>query len=524
MTLYYFWAFLAGGKVIYESDTPLVGYPTRYFAAWAIHNGYFPAWNPYYYLGYPFLAEGQAGMFYPLNVVFYALPLEKFTWIYHALLALHYWMAGCFAFIWLRRWVKADWIALWGAITFEFSGFMISHIFHVNLINVCAFLPLSLYLYDRTREEKGRLFWLGLVLVGTLQVLAGHFIALTICWTGVLGYALGLAFLGTFRSNRPAEHFRPVVGLALTLGAACLIGAPQLLPSFMLGRETGRVLIPQVNEGYLTLDFMRVLINPNVFGSLYFEKGGYIGLLPLLCLAIPFVRWRKSWKGTLPVFLVFLSLSLMSLWFTMGPYSSLYKWIAEVPPYSLLRYPSRYLMLVDLFAIAACASVLAALEVEWGAVKVLRAWRTSLIGLLFAVQFFDLMRMGHPYTVPTEAAYYDRIPARMAYLQSHLQPGERTMSAGFDYSPFNPQNALAGITERRYKDFIWTEDGHPVPSEVVPFYTATKYRIPMMAFYEQSTLIRQRYDIFMRKLQTHRTQEVINLIATGYLMIPKGKP
>ena len=39
-------------------------------------DGQIPLWNPQIFTGMPFLAGGQASTFYPLNILFYLLPLE----------------------------------------------------------------------------------------------------------------------------------------------------------------------------------------------------------------------------------------------------------------------------------------------------------------------------------------------------------------------------------------------------------------------------------------------------------------
>ena len=56
-------------------------------AVWKQHiretlaQGEIPLWNPKILTGLPFLAAGQASVFYPLNVLFYVLPLEwAFGW------------------------------------------------------------------------------------------------------------------------------------------------------------------------------------------------------------------------------------------------------------------------------------------------------------------------------------------------------------------------------------------------------------------------------------------------------------
>ena len=38
--------------------------------------GEIPLWNPQSFTGIPFLAGGQASTFYPLNILFYVLPLD----------------------------------------------------------------------------------------------------------------------------------------------------------------------------------------------------------------------------------------------------------------------------------------------------------------------------------------------------------------------------------------------------------------------------------------------------------------
>ena len=42
----------------------------------ALAQGQVPLWNPQIFTGVPFLAAGQASALYPLNVLFYVLPLE----------------------------------------------------------------------------------------------------------------------------------------------------------------------------------------------------------------------------------------------------------------------------------------------------------------------------------------------------------------------------------------------------------------------------------------------------------------
>jgi hypothetical protein len=49
-------------------------YPVKEFAAAAVRRGEVPLWNPYLLGGYPFTYNTQAGVYYPLSLLYYLLP------------------------------------------------------------------------------------------------------------------------------------------------------------------------------------------------------------------------------------------------------------------------------------------------------------------------------------------------------------------------------------------------------------------------------------------------------------------
>ena len=64
-------------------------HPDKFFAAESVQNGELPFWNPYNYLGIPFLAALQQGLFYPLSLLCYFMPFDlgfKYFFIIHFLL------------------------------------------------------------------------------------------------------------------------------------------------------------------------------------------------------------------------------------------------------------------------------------------------------------------------------------------------------------------------------------------------------------------------------------------------------
>jgi len=125
-------------------------YPWRVYVSQALHQGFLPFWNPYIYCGAPLMAEDQPAVFYPLNILSYALSPPDAV-LFMALARLF--IAGLATYWFVRTISVGKFGALVSAITFTFSGFMIVWLGHPHT-NVAAWLPalfLTLeWLYRRT--------------------------------------------------------------------------------------------------------------------------------------------------------------------------------------------------------------------------------------------------------------------------------------------------------------------------------------------------------------------------------------
>ena len=87
--LYY--RLLFTNRVLASGDILHYFYPYRDYAAAAFREGRFPLWNPYIFLGAPFLANPQAAVLYPLHWPLSWLPVTKqIAWS----AALHTWLLG----------------------------------------------------------------------------------------------------------------------------------------------------------------------------------------------------------------------------------------------------------------------------------------------------------------------------------------------------------------------------------------------------------------------------------------------
>ena len=73
--LYY--RLLFTNRVLASGDILHYFYPYRDYAASALREGRIPLWNPYIFLGAPFLANPQAAALYPLHWPLSWLPVTK---------------------------------------------------------------------------------------------------------------------------------------------------------------------------------------------------------------------------------------------------------------------------------------------------------------------------------------------------------------------------------------------------------------------------------------------------------------
>lgn len=507
LTTLYFGDYLFRGKVIYESDSLLVSYATRFYAVSQLKEGKIPHWNPNYYLGYPFLAEGQAGVFDPFTLIMVLFPLSSFAWLYHLLLALRFFLIGIFTFGWLRSETENSPLSLFGAITLPFSGFFISHVFHPHLIGVVGWTPLLLWLW-RIREkspERRRAADAAFVLVSAWQVLMGHFPGLALSWSAVAFYVLFKGIADFLRTESAGAVLSPIGALLRLWLFTALMTAFQWIPTISEARDIARVLIPPINEGFLYLWQWALLIKPTLLGDFFYEKGGYIGWIPLAgllgifaALAIP--RWRKVLQSQTVIYAL---LSLWFLWFTLGPFSVFYATLARIPPFSFLRYPSRYLADFGIFAVAAVCIL--------GATLVARFPRLArLIPLLIALQTVDIFANSYGYTIPVDRSVVDSEPLRVKTVRQINGPGQRTLSAGFKY-----------FQTYRYSEFLVSEPSEGVtPSEILSFFTANRYHYSAISFFQQTSLLSRRFIGFVNELQLKPGTEILDFLGVKTIISP----
>ena len=350
---------------IFASDLMNDRYPLRYFLGTVIKEGRLPLWVPHIYGGFPLFAAVEVGSFYPPNLIFFGL--------FEPLIALnldilfHIFLTGVFTYLYARSLKMERVSALFSGLILMYSGFFISHLKQLNMVNAACYVPLLFFMIERYRQNGRFKYLLLFSLVLGIQMLAGH---PQITYYTLLGCLVYFCF--RVKSIFPMKKFLPRLALFfLSIGIGFGIGAIQLIPALQLSQlsqRSGGVTyeFATVWCNYHPLDILTFLypfINGNpgtasyalsankggsVFwrsGSVFWEDYGYVGLIPFI-LSI-FLIWRAfKFNGLVKFYAVFLLGSFLLVMGSLTPVFKIFFYL--VPGMNYFRFPTRFLLFTDL--------------------------------------------------------------------------------------------------------------------------------------------------------------------------------
>ncbi len=328
------------------SDLVLENYPWRKFILESIHSGQLPLWNPYQFAGLPFLAAGQSSAFYPFTIIYYLFPLTR---AYGVFIVSQFFLAGLFAYLFLRVLGLQRLSAIFGAVVYELSLFMVVSVVFPMIVAGVAWLPLVLTAIELAVRQQpalgGRpatLPWLvlGAAAIG-VQILAGH-VEITYYTLMVAGayaaWRLGSEFWHHRRGPSLPQAARRLalrsLGLLALAGLGVALGAVQFIPLFEVVQHnfrSGSASFDQIIGWAYPWRHVLAFLIPNVFGNPshhayfdlftwhwtavtvnvkgeaintidwgsknYVEGGAYLGLLPVLLVAIALVAWVRQLRA-----------------------------------------------------------------------------------------------------------------------------------------------------------------------------------------------------------------------------------
>jgi hypothetical protein len=246
---------------ILQMDGALQFLPWRDYMLEVERSGEVPLWNPYTFLGVPFLANSQSAPLYPLHLIWAATPFSA-----EALLRFSAWfhlfVAGLGMFLFVRCLRGPPMGAMLAAASFQLSAFLVGWLELPSVLMTASWIPWCLWGTLRVWDQGARSLP-SLSTIG-LMWLAGH---AQIAAFGTMAVLLLLAWLALF--DRHARKPSAVL-LGIVLGA--FLAAPQVLPVLEAGRSGHRAAAP-TEEGWigytaqaLGVKHLAPLVTPSVFG------------------------------------------------------------------------------------------------------------------------------------------------------------------------------------------------------------------------------------------------------------------
>lgn len=351
----FYWPAARGQGVFYVGDVFRLNYPLRAAYALGLRQGRVPLWTPAALAGYPILADGQTGAYYPPNLLLYRLlPVPAAL---NCSILLSYWIAGAGLFLYLRALGVRRWPAALGGCILMLGGFLPAHLNHVNMLAAASWLPLLLWTVERAARSVAWRAWVPVAVVCGLQGLAGHPQVLVL--SGAL--ALAQALVGPLAGPRPPfrrwQQATPPLRCAVALAAGAALATVQLLPTFELMRLSQRGQTATY-EFFTTFSMLPAelltMLWPFARGNPYPlvspEIVGYVGALPVVLAAVaPLRRWNRATA-------FWAAVAVLGTVLALGRFGPLYGLLWQIPVVNRFRAPARYLLWLDL-ALAVLAAI-----------------------------------------------------------------------------------------------------------------------------------------------------------------------
>lgn len=324
------------GEVFYCCDNIAINVPSKVFLIEELRHGRFPLWNPYILSGSPFLADINLGLLYPLNLLFLMFPPFRALTIG---VIIDFIIAAIGMFVLGRSLRLSQFASTLSSIIFTFSGTLVVYINDVPLLHVAVLLPWIIWAWITYFTYPTKKFFLILVGLLSLQIIAGHPQLTYYTWLFGIAYVV---FVNPLSIKQKTISLLSVGGLVFLLSSIQLIPFIELVhASTRIGMGFDYASFGSLNPFNMFRFFIQRLVGNLSQGKDWLQGGsvyGYIGVLPIILLFfVPFKNIRVRF---------FLATAVTSLLLALGKYTPVF-FIAYklVPGLGSFRSPGHFLFL-----------------------------------------------------------------------------------------------------------------------------------------------------------------------------------
>jgi hypothetical protein len=337
------------GKVIFMKSAFIAGdyldqfYPWSMAYSQAIKNLQFPFWCRYFHSGFPLMAEGQVGGFYPFNILmFFLLP---FRVAYNFMTVFHFIIAGVFTYLYTRRLGADQWGGFLATLCFCFGSAYAGCFYNLVTLRTLAWFPLVLLLFEYAFNQKPIIYIIAAGAIAGIQFLAGFLQMAAYAFLFYVIYIIAGSFVNRVR-------FRTIFMHVVVFSTMCfIISLPQVLLTLQLLQQTAR------DSATLGFALWGSFAPPLILSSFFpywmgaFGQQVFIGSVAVLFLIYGCVQSKDS-PGLRPVVIV----GVVSFLLALGRYNPLYVLLLRITEFYGMRNPAKFLFF-SLFAGSVIAGV-----------------------------------------------------------------------------------------------------------------------------------------------------------------------
>jgi hypothetical protein len=471
LTIIFFWKIALTNRVLAGLDLFAYFYPYRDYASEMLLSGQLPLWNPYLFMGAPFLANSQAAVLYPLHwpLLWLSTP-KQVAWS----IVVHIWLAGAGTYIFGRRAFRLRPLAAFvTALIFALGGFLGAQVEHINQLNASAWLPWLLLCLQAAALDRTQWRWIGLLCGGAiigLILLAGHTQAAYIVLFAAAAYAL----LGGLEAPRGEKWRTSLVGFAVlaAMGAIGIgLAAGQLLPTLELSRFSVRSGgLPYNEAASFSLKpglVLKSFLPPLIWEAPFSEYVAYVGLLGFVLAGVGAWAVIKHKRPGIQA----LGLALLGVFLAFGAYNPVYYVLYKlVPGFALFRVPARWLVLYSFGA-----AILAGIGLE--ALPKVKLLKPAIVVLL-VLELFAAGR-GLAYNNPTASIAFDSMRTAPSHLLADdgIEPFRFLSMSDIGYDPGDLDDLHAMHEDTLPEEALYDLVVATKMKEVLAFNLPLRYRL-----------------------------------------------
>ena len=417
-----------------SGDVWYYNYPVKSFAANLLRQGKLPLWVKDLGGGFPLFAEGQTGLFFLPNLLFLLLDIPL---AFNLQYVLSFLIAALGLFFYLRNFRFSVMISLFAGLTLSFSGYFVTQISHLNLLQSASLIPWILLLTEKLWTNKNLKTALILSLLLSQQFFAGY-IQISFITVFIIMIYHGINIIELRQSQEKKQCLKtaiyPTLLLTITLVLTGALSAIQILPSTeLLNLSVRKGGFSSTYATSFSFPFRHFLTFLNPFflgnpkegtypgysdGTFFWENTAYIGIIPLILVLFSLFNLQR--KKIVKIFFVILLISGLLM---LGKFSPLYL-IYSLPPFNFFRVPSRFLL-----AFLVSGVILAAIGLEQSAILLTKRLKKKklaeiIIYCLSIFSIYHLFSVWHTYHLAEPSTQWLKAPETAQFLSLQAKPGK----------------------------------------------------------------------------------------------------